>query len=82
MRPEPTDNRSTPVQEGQRVAFNLSGQVALGEVLAVVPGTRYGRPVHTIHVELLHEAAGMFTGHISKIRDPLNLLVLKPGDAT
>jgi hypothetical protein len=46
-----TDRRGTPIQVGARVAYNLSGNVALGEVVGVAPGTavpgpswsRYGR---------------------------------------
>jgi hypothetical protein len=70
------DNRGTVPQLGNRVAFNISGQVAKGIVKDIRPSARYGRVGKTYHVELEHAAAGMPRGHVSKVRDATSLLVL------
>ena len=77
----PRDNRGTEIQTGQIVAYNISGQVALGRISEVTRSYRYSSPGWTIRVELLHAAAGKHSGHYSTVRNPLNLLVLLKGDA-
>lgn len=76
----PRDNRGTEVKLKQTVALNVSGQVGLGEVVAITSTRRYGRPGWLIRVRLKHSIAGQSAGHISKVTDPLNLLVLRPDD--
>lgn len=82
MKPGPfLDNRGAVIEMGQRVAYNLSGQVALGQVRSVGVSHRYSRVGPLIKVELLHDAAGQHAGHISKVTNEKNLLVLRPHDA-
>jgi hypothetical protein len=66
------DNRDTVITVGAPVAFNLSGQVALGHVVST--GTRGTGP---FRVRLAHKAAGHPAGHISRVRRSYSLLVLK-----
>lgn len=67
-----SDTRGTQIEVGQRVAYNISGDIALGEVAAV-------KPSH-YEVLLLHKAAGLPAGHISKVRRATSMLVLRDGD--
>lgn len=80
-----TDNRGTPLKVGDRVAYNISGEVAVGKILRLVQGkyeaSGYGwmrcvkKPL--IEVQLEHRAAGQPAGHISKVRHETNVIVLK-----
>jgi hypothetical protein len=81
----PLDNLGATVEAGVTVAFNLSGQIAKGQVESVRcrdrliiwgPGVVYD---WTIRVKLLHDAAGKPAGHVSKVTDPRNVLVLRSG---
>lgn len=63
------DSRGTVIEPGQRVAYNLSGQVGEGVVQAVRGGTT--------SIELLDRCAGMPPGHISKVKNSCSILVLK-----
>lgn len=54
------DVRGCIVEPGVEVAYNLSGDVAFGEVVHVT-----GK---MIHIRLLHRAAGHNPGHISKVK--------------
>lgn len=78
--PEPTDTRNTPIRPGLNVAYNISGEVAAGRVLSIAakPNPRqWGRPwLYTFKVELQHSAAGKGRGHVSKVTNAHNLLVL------
>lgn len=71
------DNRDTEIHEGDTVAFNISGQVAVGEIVALTKASRYGRPITKIEVRLDHKAAGHPAGHISTVTNPRNVIVLK-----
>lgn len=72
----PVDTRNTPITSGCTVAYNISGQVALGQVKRIVSTTRYGRPRWEFEVVLQHRAAGCAAGHFSRVTNPCNLLVL------
>lgn len=65
------DVRGTPIRVGCTVAYNISGDVALGEVVKATP---------PFHIMLKHPAAGQPAGHISKVRRTGSLLVLLAGD--
>lgn len=67
------DVRGIELYPGLSVAFNLSGDVAKGTIMAV------GKP---ILVRLDHRAAGQHPGHISKVRRERSLLVLWPEDGS
>jgi len=66
------DARGNPIEEGCRVAYNISGDIALGEVLSVGP--------RGFKVRLGHFCAGKPAGHISKVRRATSILVLTPAD--
>jgi hypothetical protein len=77
------DNRNVPITPGCTVAYNLSGELAAGRVESVTPSKRYGKtedyrgePYVTIKVRLSHRAAGFHPGHLSKVTNPHNVLVL------
>lgn len=73
------DARQTLLKEGRLVAYNLSGNVAMGTLVHVPEDTRpYKRK---IKVQLLHNAAGLHAGHVSTVNDERNLIVILPGDA-
>lgn len=82
------DNRFTKLELGQTVVYNISGEVAKGRIVKLAEPvdteTKFGRrrlakPV--IHVELFHHAAGKTPGHISKVTNETNVLVLLEDDA-
>lgn len=80
-----TDNRGAEILEGRECAFNLSGEIAKGVVLSAssTPYPTVYNPLgrrFRIKVELLHGAAGHQAGHISTLRSPKNLLMLRPED--
>lgn len=75
--PECADSRGHIVRPTATVAYNLSGTVALGEVVKIV-GYQYGTPVSgriinkvtTIHIRFLDGSKGFRKGHhISKVKD-------------
>lgn len=74
------DNRGTELRVGQPVAYNLSGEVAKGQIESLDEGQPYwpGSLVfkRKIKVRLLHKAAGHSAGHISTLTCERNLLVL------
>lgn len=67
------DARGTEFEPGAIVAYNLSGDVALGRILEI---TSTGR----LRIELLHDAAGLYAGHLSEVRRLRSALVLLKGD--
>lgn len=62
------DNRGMRLEVGQLVAFNISGQVARGEITKLST---------TIKIRLEHNAAGMPPGHISTLKNSRSVLVLE-----
>ena len=62
------DSRGTEIEVGQRVAYNLSGQVAEGDIVSTKGWT--------IGIKLIDCCAGMDPGHISKVKNPTSILVL------
>lgn len=69
----PIDVRGNLIQDGCLVAYNLSGDVALGDVV-------YSKPSGPIRVRLRHPAAGHRAGHISRVKRWSSMLVLAPED--
>jgi hypothetical protein len=70
------DNRGRAIVPGVQVAYNLSGQLALGEVVDTgLANSRYRRA--NIKVRLLHRAAGHATGHRSNVTNWTNVLVVR-----
>jgi hypothetical protein len=65
------DKRGSLIEVGAKVAYNLSGDVAIGEIV---------KDTAPFQVMLTHRAAGMPAGHISRVRNIGSLLVLRPGD--
>jgi len=72
-----SDNRGIIIEEGMRVAFNLSGELAMGRVQRISEGTRYGKPHTNYFVELEHDAVGKSAGEVSKINNSRNLLAIR-----
>lgn len=66
------DSRGKALRAGQRVAYNLSGNVALGEIVDVQPS----------HIKISRIAGGyqMPDGHISRVRNGGSIMVLQPSD--
>lgn len=71
-----TDCYGTPLALGQIVAYNMSGNVVRGQIVKLGPpihialsGDMTGNPAIVI--------AGYTAGHISKVRHPTSVLVLK-----
>jgi hypothetical protein len=71
MRPQ-KDVRGADLVPGARVAYNISGDVALGTIIDAKPGH--------FKIELLHDAAGMPALHVSRVRNARSILVLRNGD--
>lgn len=70
------DVRGNELKPGVYVAYNLSGDVARGQLVSA------GRGGHGPYkVRLLHKAAGHFPGHISNVRRARAMLVLCKDDA-
>lgn len=74
-----TDNRGTELKIGQEVVCNVSGEVAKGRLVEIKKSSSAYKPI-IFHVELAHSAAGNKKGHISKITNSRNLLVLLDED--
>jgi hypothetical protein len=71
MRPQPKDVRGTELRPGQKCAYNMSGDLALGKILDVQHG----------HVKILRLAGGFEKlGHISKVKNRRSIMVLRPED--
>lgn len=79
------DNRGATVEEGCKVAYNCSGQVAVGTVISATPAVKrdvcnYVRRA-CIKVKLAHSFSGTLgdrvrAGKISVVKDPQNLVVI------
>lgn len=70
------DNLGNKIEIGKIVAFNLSGEIAKGEVHLISQGKRYGKPHTRYSVKLLHDAVGKRRGDLSTINNSRNMLVL------
>jgi hypothetical protein len=71
------DNRGTTIKVGDKVAYNLSGEVAVGYVKSCTPAIKNGWQYikhASIKVEQLYPAQK--TSHLSSVRNPKNVLVL------
>ena len=71
------DHRGNLIEPGLTVAYNLSGQIAMGVVESAKPaekdGWRYIRRA-SIKVKATHPA--VMAGKISNVRDPKNVMVI------
>lgn len=67
------DSRKREIRPGQRVAYNMSGNIALGEVL----------DVQRSHVKI-QQIAGGYTPHrgphISRVKNGGSIMILQPSD--
>lgn len=76
---EAIDNRGTPIKTGDKVAYNLSGQIACGKVISVSPAIRndrgYGYKQRAM-IKVQMEFPKYPAGAISKVRDPKNVMVI------
>lgn len=77
----PTDYRGEELRPGRRVAFNLSGTVALGEIVSARMTKSIRRSwgweyEYDIRVRVLHDHPNQKAGHISRLKNNLNLVVL------
>lgn len=74
------DNRGTELKVGQEVAYNLSGEIAKGEIVDIKvtkTGSTWNPERADIRVRLLHNACGQHKDHISRVRSEHNVLVIK-----
>lgn len=69
------DIRGNSLEPGVYVAYNISGDIAKGQIVHAGRGG-YG----PYKVRLLHNAAGMLAGHISNVKRHRSMLVI-PEDA-
>lgn len=73
-----TDNYGNEVEVGAIVAYNWSGQIAVGEVVRITPRG-------TIWISLHLPTWGVFCrqkSSISKVHNPLSCLVLRRADGS
>jgi hypothetical protein len=70
------DSQGTPLRVGQRVAYNMSGDVVPGEIVRIstrISILHTGRPVGLYHGK---------DDHISKVRNSSSILVLSEPDSS
>lgn len=76
------DRRGTEIKVGEVVAYNLSGEVAIGEVVSVKDGERnkWGTYIYSkrpiIKVKPDEPWTRLSSDGVSKVRNPYNLVVL------
>lgn len=77
------DNHGHSIAVGDHVAYNLSGTVALGWIEAYPRRRSFNQWGHytgdPFIVQLEEDAAGFKAGHMSKVRNPHNLVVIPRG---
>lgn len=75
-----TDARNTPIIPGCKAAFNLSGQIAVGTIIEIVPGvphpTWQGSWVKKPRIRILRETHTIDDSTFSTVTDPRNVLVI------
>jgi len=65
------DTQGNEIKVGQRVVYNMSGELHSGMVVKIVPRRGSGsRGYHTFHIQKLG------TDHISKVKYPSSIFVL------
>ncbi len=72
------DNRGTTLLVGQVVAYNHSGEIAMGEIIAATPAIKDGWQYvkrALIKVKTIFPMSNR--GGISKVRCPKNVMVIK-----
>lgn len=75
------DSRGTLLAEGQRVAYNISGCIAIGRIIELRARSGYSYTGHSIKVIMEQErCAGCRQGHITKIKHATSVLVIQDGD--
>jgi hypothetical protein len=67
------DNRGTELLIGRKVAYNLSGEIAIGTLINITPTERYGRKGYIYHVRC---ETGYLKGNVSKVTSHKNLMVI------
>lgn len=80
---EVLDYLGNVVEPGKVVAYNLSGGVAIGEVVRAeifsqssATFTPHYKNIYKIDIKLIVQFPGKEVGHISHVKDPSNLLVV------
>jgi hypothetical protein len=71
-----TDWNGRALEPGADVVYNLSGDVVQGQIVKAPGAADPKRRASVFHIELLHNAAGMREGHISKVWWPRSIMVI------
>jgi len=74
------DARGTEIEVGQTVAFNFSGEIAVGVIERIAPSKRYGHEDTVFHVRRITHT-GHWAKPVSRVTRPQNLLVLFENNA-
>ena len=75
------DNRGNLIAPGKKVAYNLSGEIAIGIVESATPAILIGYSYHkraSIKINVLHPAK--MTGKTSIVKCPRNVMVIFEDD--
>ncbi len=67
------DSQSVLIREGDRVAYNLSGDVVPGVVIDTSCASH-------VKIRLVQKGAGFKSGHISRVKNARSILVLAGDD--
>ena len=72
---DPKDHRGKIIKVGDTVAYNFSGEIAIGKVIRIVRGVpnKWGRAYKEL-IEIRMDAPK--SGHISKVRSSKNVMVI------
>lgn len=73
------DNRGNTIEPGLRVAYNLSGQIAMGVVESATPAEKTDsgwRYIRRASIKVKAEYPEAIAGKISNVRDPKNVMVI------
>lgn len=71
-----TDNRGMEIVPGCRVAYNLSGQIAVGVVMDVVKTIRYGYSAYWFKIQPEYPVSARRQKE-SRVKDAKSILVLE-----
>lgn len=75
------DNRGNTIEPGLTVAYNLSGQIAMGKVESATPAEKKpdGGYIRRASIKVKAEYPESIAGKISNVRDPKNVMVIFMG---
>lgn len=74
---EPRDNRGTLITVDCRVAYNYSGQIAIGKVQSVRPAVITGLCAgKRASIKVIMEHPKRTTKQVSEVKDPKNVMVI------